>query len=180
MKRPVDSVPNLLKDYQPDPAATQSARVADLLTYVAKELPGSFIARRYVARVAFALARNPADGSDYCGKKLTAVIACAKHLLERRSGDWVVADKFLGIRMTFSDDDRQEHAQEGARRRIGSSIRKMGKVSATIDKNNLSPDHRRRFNTIVRYHGLLDEYDAKVPLLTAGDPNKKPEGEGNT
>lgn len=165
MKREMLTVPDLIRDYVPEMSDSKARRIAKLCQFVAAKLPGSFLTKRYVAKVAFALNKLPADGSEYCGRKLGSLLTSAEQILIRETGDYMIKHKFLGVRMTYSEDDKARNPYRSKRKRLESAIRGIQGVVGNIKVSELSPELRKDMQKHNRYASLLEDFCKNVPLL---------------
>ena len=178
MRRNILTLNEIFHGYEPEVGDSKAMRIAKLLRYVERELPGSYVPRKYVAKVAFLSKKLPADGSEDLGKKLTSLISSAETILRRETGDYIERHRFLGIRINSSSQSKLDVTLENKRRRAEGVIRGIQEVQDNIKPEELSPEGRKRFSLYSKFGPLLEEFRKKVPLslpeTTKVDEDDKP------
>lgn len=169
MSKTANTVAAKLAGYVPDVNQSATRRLAELLRFLAKEIPSAFIEVQPAAKIAFALSKTPAAGSEYCGKKFQAVKRGANTILRRETGDYIVAVRYLGIRMTFDDDDKLKYPFRAARAKLEGVYGQMVEISSNIEASGLSPENRKEFSKINKALPLIEDFCSRVALLPKGE-----------
>ena len=164
MKKVV-TVVDLLRDYRPDVDDAPNMRVAKLVSYIEEEVPGAFIPKKWVAKVAFAMPRLPLDKAEELGTKLSRAIRSAGIILERESGHYIETHRYLGVRINKTDDSKLDVKMRNERRRGEAVIRNIKQIYSNINRSGLSSaEKRKEFDSYTKGMPLLEQWQEKIPL----------------
>lgn len=172
MKRTMLTVPDLLKDYEPEINDSKTRRLFKLCQFVAEKMPGSFIPRRWAAKIVNAMNKLPNDDNDACGEKFDSLITSAKALALRETGHHILKHRFLGVRITYSETDKLRYPLRAVRKRWDNVTQKLQDVADGIDAKQLSAEDRKEFAPYTKFNNLLQQFRENVPLLAEPVPEE--------
>lgn len=150
-------------DHVLDTKLTIPARVAQALDYGAKTAPGAIIAYNVLLQMVMGFAKQPRLGTEEV-LRLRSKMTAATKILNEKYGRGKHAIPGVGVRATFSADDRSQTSFVKKKSLANSAMRAFVKETEAIDVKELSKGETRDW-FINNQKNLLDKSNDLIKRL---------------